>query len=547
MVRAHFRIVVVVLLVAGSAFAQELNVDREEVADPALPDIRFESYEGPVVRFDTADAIRGIGRELGRQVAATGRGSWDGRYVMDRVADGDGPLRAADILTLSAGARVDRIDNLRRILAGYLETAWGYSRDDADLIARFLTVYNAVYRGAIETFEARYRPSVVAELDQARVGLAISYREWPGRTQIVIPLRDGRTAGDLDAIDPGQLIESGVIAQLRERPDLGIDDRKAIIGFVERVIEQRTEQIDAEREEIEAEREQLAERREELEAVIAEELEEEPPADPAPADDEAPADTAPADGEATGADEAAEAPVEEPEDEPATAEPATPPDEAADEPEPQPADEAEAEIARIDEREAELDEREAELDQEEAEVEELEQQVEEVYEETAEDQQTAEDGGVPQEIIPVARAIGDGRFELVALNLNSLEVVGEQSIPIVSREYVPFESGVLVVHATSERILLLDPVSLEILREGDTSVPAGARIRVIGDTVLSAVAIDGGTYLGQFSANLELEQRSSEEIFAESDIVQRDDLLIVQRPDGSFTTIDFASAGSTAE
>ncbi|MDA3951003.1 MAG: P83/100 family protein, partial [Spirochaeta sp.] len=300
--------------VIGAGALPGLEIDRDELRDALDADIEFQNYEGPVEQIDSREAIRGIGRSLGRTVTAETGADYAGRYILRRIiGDETSPLRAADLLELTGDAQVDHIVNLRRIVAGYLEDGWGYQAADADLLSRFITIYNAVHRGDLSFFSARYRAAVIDALDSDRVGLATSYRQWAGQTQLVIPIRPERRAGDLDAVDPGQLVDRAVIAELRTRADLGIEDRKAIIEFIERVIEERTEVIAEEREEIEAEQQEIDERRAEIDEEIDEREEAEP--DTAPAADEpqptaepdAEPDAAPPADDADEADEADEA------------------------------------------------------------------------------------------------------------------------------------------------------------------------------------------------------------------------------------------------
>lgn len=511
----------VVLMLLALLAPGALEVDEQELEAVEGADIEFESYVGPVDRVDSREAISAIGRVLGEQVTRFGRADYDGRYTAVRiVGDPAEPLRAADLIELLARARVDHIDNLRRIVSGYLQSAWGYAPGDADLLARFSTIYNAVHRGAIDFFAERYRSAVVASLDPATAGLSTTYRDWPGGTQLVIPIRPDREPGALDAIDPGQLVDELVILELRRRSDFGIEDRKAIIEFIERVIEERTEAIVAEREEIEAEREAIAERRAEIDEETAAIEQEEESAQPERQDDE-PA-VAPA-------RETTEEPAAEP-DEPAAAEDTTPADReervAA----------LEQERQDLDEQEAELDERERRVEQAEEEVEQLTERVQELYEETAEDQEQLAEGAGRQRTVPFMRRDGDG-FELALIDIDEGTIVGAQTIPLAVRQYVPFQNALVAAHRRSERLLLLDRGSLDVLAESDSRVVAGASILALDSTVLTAVEDGGQTFIGEFDAQLVLTRRSSRSVDPLTDIAHRDGMLVVQRPNGTIEVL----------
>jgi hypothetical protein len=368
-------------------------------------------------------------------------------------------------------------------------------------------------------------------------------------TQIVIPLRGDRVAGDLDAVDPTQLIDAEVIAELRTRADLGIEDRKAIIAFIERVIEERTEVIAEERAAIEEEQQAIDERRAEIEETIAESAgdeavrEERAPA-PAPAaeSDDEPGEPAvsTAVGQPPAAESDAPAAASEEETPPAgTPEPETPEvtAEPADEAStPAPADDGRAleeEQQELDRREADLEERRTELDEEEADLETLTEEVEDLYQETADDQTAIQEGIVPRDIVPFVRSVGGG-YELVAVDIASLSLAGEQTIPVARQELVPYQGGILVVHARSNRLIHLEPTALEILGESDVTVVPGARIVLAGQRIFTVIPDAGPSRIGEFDAQLVLQRRSAETVDRGTDIVVRGDRLLVQGSDGEF-------------
>ena len=85
-----------------------------------------------------------------------------------------------------------------------------------------------------------------------------------GKRSLLFRFARNEARGHLTAVDPGQLVDRAVIAELRTRADLGIEDRKAIIEFIERVIEERTEVIAEEREAIAQEQQEIDERQAEI-------------------------------------------------------------------------------------------------------------------------------------------------------------------------------------------------------------------------------------------------------------------------------------------
>ncbi|MDA3949970.1 MAG: hypothetical protein PF508_12230, partial [Spirochaeta sp.] len=164
--------------------------------------------------------------------------------------------------------------------------------------------------------------------------------------------------------------------------------------------------------------------------------------------------------------------------------------------------------------------------------------VEELYQDTAEDQAAADRGATAQELVPFVIAGRGNTSELAIVNLDTVEIAGEQTVPVVSREVVPYQGGLLAAHAASGRLLLLDSSSLAVIAESDTTVVPGARIRVIGQSVLTVVVEGNTRYIGEFDAQLLLQRRSREAVNANTDIVARGEELLVQGADGTLRTLN---------
>ncbi len=178
-------------LAAAPGWPQEIV--RAELDTAAGRIIAFESFKGPDPVVESVPQIRGIGGALARSLrAGGGRGSYFSKYHVVRVYDPvQTSLLGADIIILDPDAHVNDIANLRRIVAGYLETAFGYSAAQADRLAVLVTNYNAAYRGNIAALALKYTGQVMSNLTAENAGLALSYKDWPGKTRLVIPLGRG--------------------------------------------------------------------------------------------------------------------------------------------------------------------------------------------------------------------------------------------------------------------------------------------------------------------------------------------------------------------
>jgi len=220
---------------------QSLEVDRNEVAAAEIGNaIEFVNYTGPYSVISTAEEISGIGTSLGTAAAGISSGSGGSvgeadRYSVIHAVDPSVTTGFdADILVLGKDVGVDHIDNLRRIIAAYLSAAYGYSRKDSATLATFITVYNAVYRGKMDIFTGRYKKVVTGNLSAEKAGLSVLYSEWPGRSQIVIPLSEARLAGTVSTIDTTTLTDKSVVGKMKEEPGSGVDTRKDMVELKEK-------------------------------------------------------------------------------------------------------------------------------------------------------------------------------------------------------------------------------------------------------------------------------------------------------------------------
>ena len=255
-------------LFALAAFAftlsavHSLEVNRDELSS-TTDTVDFVNYTGPNDVINTIEEIRGIGSVLGEQMRQvppdTAAQAGNARYRIIHAVDANETSGFdADIIVLGATAGVDHIDNLRRIISGYLSSAYGYATRDGDTLAFFITVYNAVHRGDMDFFQSRYKNVVTRELTAGSVGLARTYSEWPGRTQIVIPLSDQMFSGTLSTIDTTALVESDVIQSIREDEESARGIRTEMTELREREGDEAQDRADQARAEAAAAREEAA-------------------------------------------------------------------------------------------------------------------------------------------------------------------------------------------------------------------------------------------------------------------------------------------------
>ena len=239
------KIVLTAAVLAFIAFsAAALEVNEKEIQSVGSEIIQFENYNGPHRVIDSLDSIRSIGKGLGNDVKKSleDEGSFriNEKYsVIHAVNASEKTKLDADIILINENATVDHIKNLRRIIASYLSTAYGYNDDDAMTVATFVTVYNAVYRGKINVFQEKYKDVVTKYLTSSKCGLSTKWSEWPGQSQIVIPLSD--LNGGLSTVDTSVISDKEVVNSMKEEDDKGVDERKNMVDIKEREAEKASQ------------------------------------------------------------------------------------------------------------------------------------------------------------------------------------------------------------------------------------------------------------------------------------------------------------------
>lgn len=250
-----------VLCFATLAASFAISVDQPEIESVGdVNTVVFRNYTGPQVVINTAAEIRAIGSNIGRNISSDVNSSATAgeanRYQVIHVVDpSESGKMDADIFIIGSGATVDHIDNVRRILSGYLEAAYSYSTRDANTIATFVTVYNAVYRGNLDYFKGKYKDAVIRNLTTARVGIDTNYQNWPGNTQLVIPLSD--VNGGLSTIDTSIISDRNVVRSMQEDADKNIDTRKDMVDIKEREADNASEKAQAAQKQASEENEKL--------------------------------------------------------------------------------------------------------------------------------------------------------------------------------------------------------------------------------------------------------------------------------------------------
>lgn len=483
---SRFIMSIILLLCFSHVFS--LEVDRKEVEPGAAGDsIKFINYTGPHTVINSIQEIQGIGTSLGASLRQNSSiGDKQKYYIIHAVDSAVKTGFDGDILILGPQAGVDHIDNLRHIVASYLSNAYGYSQKDSATLAKFITVYNAVYRGKLDIFKLRYKPVVLGYLSSDKVGLSVRYDEWPGRTQIVIPLSEVRLAGTISTIDTTTLTDKAVVEKIKEDQKTASETRKDMVDLKDRESEAAQTRAETAQKDAAAARAETAQKKDEL--AIAQK-------DAQKATEEADKLKTP---EALKTAEDKKVIAEQKKDDVATAEQKlTQKEETA---------KADQTLADTKQKETQIERKEIAADAQ-----------KELNEKTAESKNAAEKALASANPGYALKVVDSGNLlsELVLVNLNDGKIIKSSSLNTI-RERTLYDTGSGLIAIAGKKggngaikLVLIDSQTLEILKQGTDNIAETSMLVQNANDYYAVIESSGSFFLGRFDKNLETKAKSA--------------------------------------
>ena len=502
-------ILVLSLFVLCSMFAQK--VDESELRG-VNETVEFINYTGPHKVIDSASAIKSIGTGLGNSITpsrSSTAGNRNKYYVVHAVDASESGKLDADILFIGKDATVDHIKNLRRIISGYLQSAYGYSEKDADTLAVFVTVYNAVYRGKYDVYQKKYKKVVLDNLSSSNCGLSVNYKDWPGKSEIVIPLYD--VNGGISTVDTSVISDSKVVESMKEDDDRNVDSRKDMVDLKEREAENANEKAQAAQKEAAESQKELNEKKQEADEAQKE-----------------------ADEAQKKADEAQKKADENPNDKQAQKEA----EEAQKE-----ADEAQKEADRkqqeADEQQKKTDEakEEAKKQQEFADKKQTEAQNE--RKEIANDQQVVQEKQMAEERLQTEYGIiivdeKDMLSRLVKFNTTNGDIVRKSPVSVIRNRTIYHDSDMFLAVAGENtgngtiKLVQIDQENMEITRESNEILAEDSVLVKDGDNYYCVIDDNGNWVVAKYDSSLTL--------LLKSDVAVKSETPITVTPSGVVVT-----------
>lgn len=520
------------LLVSFFSAAFALEVNKQELESlGSNKEIEFINYEGPHAVINTVAQIKGIGSEMGVQIASDvskrGHAGNNGRYSVIHAVDPSVKEKLdADILIIGSQSQLDHINNLRRIISGYLTAAYNYSESDADTLAVFITVYNAVYRSNIGAFFDKYKSAVTDNLDANYCGLSVDYRDWPGKTQIVIPLYDVNNGG-LSTIDTSVISDKNVISSMKEDDDMNIDSRKNLVDIKERESEDAGQnaknaqkQATEENKKLEEEKAKTERMKAEAETAEKEAAEKEKIAEKNPSDQQAQSEAENARREADNKMKALEGQIENERMQSSVTE-------------------NEREKARS--QQALSDRKESEAQSERKDI-----AIDQVTVQNAQAENTPENLDYGLLLVDEKKQYS----KIVKFNKKNGKAVKDSPVNVIhNRQFITAGDNFAVIAGENKgngavKLVLIDRENMEIILETEEKLSDSSPLLYDGGYFYCIISEKGGNYLGKFDSSLRLVMKSVEAVKAASPIVITENAITVTGQDGKIKILDKSDISS---
>ena len=260
-------LMIVSIISAGMFSVCAIEVDTEELNSAQNANIVFKNFEGRHSKIESVFDIRMIGIRLANmQNKDNIEFRYWNKYSVIYAVDDDTESKLLDgvIFSINKDAQVDHINNIRLIITGYLERKFGYSREDAVTLSKFVIYYNALHRGDMDNFNNKFKTVVTQHLTAEDAGISTDYDQWAGKTKIVIPLTQFAGKGKIGSLDTSTLGGKDVVDSMKNDDDKGVSDRKELINIKKKQIDETNKDIKKEKDAVNKEKEKTAKKEEKV-------------------------------------------------------------------------------------------------------------------------------------------------------------------------------------------------------------------------------------------------------------------------------------------
>jgi hypothetical protein len=259
----------ILYMIAGLFFLDIFAEDKTKLEESEIKEAEKIEFQNKS-RKKAASETKFLHESIGKKLAGLVSNKPDEMHSLDgvraiRIASTEKNKFGADVIYLDANTSFGHINSIQRVLSGYIQIAFDYNGAKADILAIYVLYYNGMHRGNISFFESKYSKALLKKLSSPNVGIAIKYKDWPGKTEIIIPIEKNALKEFQKDVTLDEL-ENEVNKMINDKKN-GDEDRKKFADLMKEKsalelieINQKIEELDNLEKEMEAKQKKIQER-----------------------------------------------------------------------------------------------------------------------------------------------------------------------------------------------------------------------------------------------------------------------------------------------
>jgi hypothetical protein len=216
-----------------------------------------------------APAVRDFHESIGKKLAKFLMEKSDESHFFDGVTltriNPTQDSLGADVLYLDDSTDIGHINTVQRIISGYIQEAYQYKEEDAFFLARYILYYNAINRGKMDYVKKKYSRELANIIKPKDLGISKSYKDWPGHTQILLPLEGNPLKKSKADLTLGELDER--VNEVGEKR-ASSEDKKKLTEIIQEKAETEKKLIKEKKDEISKDLESLEKKKKNLEVKL---------------------------------------------------------------------------------------------------------------------------------------------------------------------------------------------------------------------------------------------------------------------------------------
>ncbi len=182
-----FRAATLLVFVVALGLSAQTKAPLGESEFKGIKRIEFINRSNKRASAEILQENQELGKKLAQGMQKTDASAVGGVSIQRIQPGKDGKL-GADILTISESQSFDHVNSIVRIVSSYVETSFQYKASGAETLGQYLVYYNAAHRKDLGYFTSKYSEEVIKAVTADKVGLDTNYKNWSGKTQLIIPI-----------------------------------------------------------------------------------------------------------------------------------------------------------------------------------------------------------------------------------------------------------------------------------------------------------------------------------------------------------------------